>query len=113
MYELDNAKDQVLTVCKVALANLVMWTREMYFPSDYAHATWKRLAPFFQLPGTIVWSDDTVQVTLRPFNDRQLNRDLGALCMRVAAAAPRLPDGRCLLLTIGAAHRLTLDGSSH
>jgi hypothetical protein len=35
MYELDNAKDQVMTVCKVALANLVMWTREMYFPSDY------------------------------------------------------------------------------
>ena len=113
MYELDNAKDQVMTVCKVALANLVMWMREMYFPSDYAHATWKRLAPFFQLPGTIVWSDDIVQVTLRPFNDRQLNRDLRALCMRVAAAAPRLPDGRRLLLTIGAAHRLTLDGSSH
>jgi len=26
MYELDHAKDQVMTVCKVALANLVMWT---------------------------------------------------------------------------------------
>jgi len=113
MYELDNAKDQVMTVCKVALANLVMWTREMYFPPDFAHATWKRLEPFFQLPGTIVWSDDTVQVTLRPFNDRQLNRDLHALCMRVAAAAPRLPDGRRLLLTIGAAHRLSLDVSPH
>jgi hypothetical protein len=113
MYELDNAKDQVMTVCKVALANLVMWTREMYFPPDFAQATWKRLEPFFQLPGTIVWSDDTVQVTLRPFNDRQLNRDLHALCMRVAAAAPRLPDGRRLLLTIGAAHCLSLDVSPH
>ncbi len=26
MYELDNRKDQVMTVCKVALVNLVMWT---------------------------------------------------------------------------------------
>ena len=25
MYELDNRKDQVMTVCKVALANLAMW----------------------------------------------------------------------------------------
>jgi len=26
MYELDNRKDQVMTVFKVALTNLVMWT---------------------------------------------------------------------------------------
>jgi len=32
MYELDNAKDQIMTVCKVALTNLVMWTRDRYFP---------------------------------------------------------------------------------
>jgi hypothetical protein len=32
MYELDHRKDQVITVCKVALANLAMWTRDQYFP---------------------------------------------------------------------------------
>jgi len=32
MYELDNAKDQIMTVCKVALTNLVMWSRDHYFP---------------------------------------------------------------------------------
>ncbi len=111
MYELDNAKDQVMTVCKVALANLVMWTREMYFPPSYAHATWKRLEPFFKLPGQIVWESDAVRVTLRPFNDRQLNRDLAVLCERVGAAAPQLPDGRRLLFTMGALHRLNLDVS--
>ena len=36
MYELNNEKDQVMTVCKVALANLGMWTRDHYFPGDYA-----------------------------------------------------------------------------
>jgi hypothetical protein len=111
MYELDNAKDQVMTVCEVALANLVMWTREMYFPPSYAHATWKRLEPFFKLPGQIVGDRDAVRVTLRPFNDRQLNRDLAVLCERVEAAAPQLPDGRRLLFTIGATHRLNLDVS--
>lgn len=39
MYELDNCKDQVMTVCKVALANLGMWVRDEYFPASYAHAT--------------------------------------------------------------------------
>jgi hypothetical protein len=97
MYELDNRKDQVMTVFKVALTNLVMWTRDHYFPASFAQATWKRLAPFFQLPGLIVQSNDTVTVELRPFNDRQYNRDLTLLCERVNAACPHLPDGRRLL----------------
>jgi len=113
MYELNNDKDQIMTVCKVALVNLVMWTRDQYFPSSYAHATWQRLEPFFKLPGQISWERDVVRVTLRPFNDRQLNHDLDALCAQVAAKSPHLPDGRRLLLTIGAAQRLSLDVSPH
>ncbi len=97
MYELDNCKDQVMTVCKVALANLGMWVRDEYFPASYAHAGWHRLQPFFQLPGRIFWGQDRVEVELKPFNDRALNRDLEALCARVAKAQLRLPDGRSLL----------------
>jgi hypothetical protein len=41
-----------------------------------------------------------VQVELRPFNDRMLNRDLAVLCDRVNQASPRLPDGRRLSFTI-------------
>jgi len=26
MYELDHHKDQIMTICKLALANLAMWT---------------------------------------------------------------------------------------
>ncbi len=40
---------------------------------------------------------EAVRVELRPFNDTQLNRDLNALCTRVATAQPRLPDGRLLV----------------
>ena len=58
MYELDHAKDQVMTTFKLALANLVMWARDRYFPATYAHATWHRLAPFFRLPGRVVWGTD-------------------------------------------------------
>jgi len=111
MYELNNDKDQVMTVCKVALTNLGMWVRDQYFPASFAQATWKSLEPFFKLPGQVFWEAECVRVTLRPFNDRQLNRDLAVLCTRVAAAAPLLPDGRRLLFTIGATHRLTLDVS--
>src|SRR5260221_6031663 len=50
MYELDQRKDQIMTVCKVALANLIMWVRDRYFPTTYVHATWQRLAAFFRVP---------------------------------------------------------------
>ncbi len=109
MYELDNAKDQVMTVCKVALANVAMCVRDRYFPAGYAHATWARLLPFFRLPGCIAWGPDTVRVTLRPFNDRQLTRDLALLCERVRALQPRLPDGRRLIFSLTDAERPILD----
>lgn len=60
------------------------------------HATWKRLAAFFHLPGHVVDYPERCLVFLRPFNDRQLNRDLDTLCERVNQAQLRLPDGRCL-----------------
>jgi len=88
MFELDNRKDQVMTICKVALVNVVMWTRDHYFPLTYAHATWKRLAPFFHLPGRVTQGPRAISVELRPFNDRQLNHDLVALCERVNQASP-------------------------
>jgi hypothetical protein len=100
MYEVDHAKDQVMTNFKLALANLVMWTRDTYFLAPYAQATWHRLAPFFQLPGRVVWGTNTVTVELHPFNDRRLTRDLMGLCQRVEAAQPRLPDGRSLVLRV-------------
>src|SRR5215469_307358 len=98
MYELDNRKDQLMTVCKLALANLAMWVCDRFFPSTYAHATWQRLLPFFRLPGQVLWSREVVSVELRPFNNRQLNRDLLAVCQRVNEVQPRLPDGRLLIL---------------
>jgi hypothetical protein len=89
-----------MTVLKVALANLVMWTRERYFPATYARATWKRVAPFFELRGQVLKGASAVSVEFHPFNDRQYNRDLAVLCERVNDAALHLPDGRRLLLTV-------------
>ena len=110
MYELENGKDQCMTVLKLALANLGMWVRERYFPATYAHATWHRLAPFFRVPGRVTEEQHTVRVELRPFNDRQLNRDLQVVCQRVEAAQPTLPDGRRLHFTIEGTGCLRSDG---
>ncbi len=57
-----------------------------------------RLLPFFQLPGHVRWDREVVQVELRHFNNRQLNRDLLAICQQVKEIQPRLPDGRILIL---------------
>lgn len=89
-----------MTVCKLALANLAMWTRDQCFPATFACATWRRLAPFFQLPGVVTSSQQTVAVQLRPFNDRQYNRDLSLLCQRVNEKQLHLPDGRLLLIQV-------------
>jgi len=48
MYELDHAKDQIMTLLKVALANLGMWVRDQYFGENYRHCSWQRLFPFFK-----------------------------------------------------------------
>jgi hypothetical protein len=106
MYELDHCKDQVMTICRVALANLAMWTRDQYFPASYAHATWHRLLPFFQIPGTITHDATTIQVELTPFNDRALNRDLAHLCEQVNKASPHLSDGRQLSFTLRSTCRI-------
>jgi hypothetical protein len=68
--------------------------------SPHAHATWKRLTPFFHLPGVVTPGRNTVEVALRPFNDKRYNQDLEALCERVNAVAPRLPDGRRLHVSV-------------
>src|SRR5260221_12716317 len=91
-----HGKELVMVVLKLAVANLEKWTRDTYFPAAYAQATWHRLAPFFRLPGLVVWSTETGEVELRPFNDRRLNQDLEAICGQVNAEDPRLPDGRRL-----------------
>ncbi len=109
MRELDNSKDQIMTIMKVALVNLAMHTRDRYFGDAYRHATWCRLAPFFRLPGRIVQGPDTVHVELRPFNDWPLNRDLAELCTKVSELRPRLPDGRRLAFTKGGVKILTSD----
>jgi len=109
MYELDNRKDQIMTVCKVALANVGMWVRDHYFPAEYAHASWHRLQVFFQLPGRIFWGTEKVEVELKRFNDCALNRDLEALCEKIVQEQPHLPDGRRLLVRVQGTGILRLD----
>ncbi len=60
MHELDSRKDQIMIVCKLALANLAMWVRDRFFPATYAHATWQRLLPFFRLSGRVQWGREVV-----------------------------------------------------
>ena len=100
MAELDNRKDQIMSCLVVALANLGMWVREQYFPTSYGGARWKRLAPFFKLGGWVRQDLQTIQVSLRGFNNSELNRDLREVCEKVNVAQLKMADGRQLLLGI-------------
>lgn len=96
MFELDNRKDQLMSALKVALTNLVMWTRDHLFPESYIHATWKRLQPFFNLPGQLQITTTHCIVHLKSFRPLDLQRDLKQLCETVNLAHLYLPDGRIL-----------------
>ena len=100
MFELDNCKDQLMTVFKLCAANLGMWARDQFFPATYAQAGWARLRPFMDLPGTIAVVGNQTRVTFSGFNDRQLNRDLADVCARVRERQPRLPDGTTLICDV-------------
>jgi hypothetical protein len=59
----------------------------------------------------VTFGTEYIKVELRPFHDRELNRDLAEVCTRVAKAAPLLPDGRRLLLCLQGDGHLLLDAS--
>ncbi len=101
MYELDHAKDQIMTLLKVGLANLGMWVRDHYFGENYRHCGWQRLWPFFQLGGWITTTTSEVQLDVRAFNNRALMRDLEEVCRNVNSSGAILPDGRRLVVAVG------------
>lgn len=101
MQELDNTKDQIMTLLKVGLANLGMWVRDHYFGEGYQSCGWERLMPFFQLSGWITATEIEVRLDFSPFNHRGMERDLQVLCHKVTTEGAQLPDGRRLVLTVG------------
>jgi len=101
MYELDHAKDQIMTLLKVALANLGMWVRDQYFGESYQHCSWQRLFPFFKLGGRMTTTESEVQLEFCAFNNRTLSRDLEEVCRNVNTRGATLPDGRRLVMAVG------------
>ncbi len=101
MYELDQAKDQIMTLFKVGLANVGMWVRDQYFGESYQHCGWQRLLPFFKLGGWVTTTASEVQLELCAFNNRALVRDLEEVCRKVNDGAVLLPDGRRLVVAVG------------
>jgi hypothetical protein len=110
MYELDHAKDQLMTLLKVGLANLGMWVRDHYFGESYQHCGWQRLLPFFKLSGWITETTSEVQLALCAFNNRALVRDLEEVCRNVNTSGAILPDGRQLVVSVGERLRCQRDG---
>jgi hypothetical protein len=110
MQELDNTKDQIMTLLKVGLANLGMWVRDHYFGENYHPCGWERLVPFFQLSGWVTATETEVRLEFSPFNHRGMGRDLQDLCQKVNTDGVHLPDGRRLVLSVGQQRSRRLDG---
>jgi hypothetical protein len=101
MYELDHTKDQIMTLFKVALANLGMWVRDQYFGESYRHGSWQRLLPFFKGSGRMTTTEGEVRLEMCAFNNRDLARDVEEVCRNVNTHDARLPDGRRLVMAVG------------
>jgi hypothetical protein len=111
IYELDHAKDQIMTLLKVGLANLGMWVRDQYFGESYQHCGWQRLLPFFKLGGWLTTTASEMQLEFCAFNNRALVRDLEEVCRNVNDGAVILPDGRRLVVAVGKRLRTCLDAA--
>jgi hypothetical protein len=101
MYELNHAKDQLMTLFKLGLANVGMWVRDRYFGQSYQHCRGPRLLPFFKLGGWITTTTSEVQLEVCAFNNRALVRDLEEVCRNVNTSGATLPDGRRLVVAVG------------
>jgi len=110
MRELDNTKDQIMTLLKVGLANLGMWVRDHYFGESYQSCGWERLVPFFRLSGWVTATETEVRLDFSPFNHRAMGRDLQDLCRNVNTSGVQLPDGRLLVLRVGQRRSGCLNG---
>jgi hypothetical protein len=75
MYELDQGKDQLMTLFKMGLANVGMWVRDHYFGESYQHCGWQRLLPFFKLAGWVTTTASQVHLEFCALNNRALGRD--------------------------------------
>jgi hypothetical protein len=100
MYALDHAKDQIMTLFKLSLANLGMKVRDQYFGANYQHCGWQSLLPFFKLGGWIHTTASEVRLEFCAFNNRALVRDLEEVCHRVNTEGATLPDGRRLVVAV-------------
>ena len=108
MYELDHSKDQIMTLFKLALANLGMWVRDQYFGESYQHGRGPRVLPFFKWGGQITPTESEVHLAVCAFNNRALVRGLEEVCRNVNTHGATLPDGRRLVMAVGqrlCAHR--------
>ena len=96
-----------MTVLKLAMANLVMWTRDRSFPATYARASLSPAVAILPLArtGRMGYRSGHRRAASRAC--RRLTCDLAKLCQQVEAARPRLPDGRTLVLLIAGGCRCT------
>lgn len=100
MYELDDRKDQLVSALRLCLSNVLQWLRDTVFPSSYANATYKTLAPFVQMGGFVVEHPDRIQVFLDGFWQSAKQRDLAVVVERCNTLSFTAPDGRPLWFSV-------------
>jgi hypothetical protein len=96
MYELDDRKDQLLSVLRLCLLSVLQWLRAAVFPDAYAHATYETVKAFLQIGGFVIEHPHSIEVRLDGFWQSAKQRDLEKLVSRCNARQFTAPDGRPL-----------------
>jgi len=85
-----------MSALRVCLVNVLQWLRDTVFPTSYAHATYKTLAPFVQMGGFIIEHPECLEILLDGFWQSAKQRDLEEVVARCNARQFTMPDGRPL-----------------
>ena len=82
-FEVDTEKDQIMAHLRIGLHNSALWARDQYFSSTYRHTTpltlWRT---FFNQDGFYRETVDHIAVTLKPFNNPQVQHEAVKACQR-------------------------------
>ena len=97
LYEVLTEKDSIMTNFKMLLYNLSRYAREQWFSPKYENATFGMLRDkIYSHDGYVKLGRRNMVVTLNPYDDDELQRDVESACMKFNSADVRNSLGRRL-----------------
>lgn len=101
LYEIVTEKDNGMSNFKMLLYNLSRYAREQWFSPQYENATFLMMRDkIYSQDGYVKMGRRNIMVTLNPYDDDELQKNVEAACIKFNCADVRSPLGRRLEICV-------------